>query len=150
MRAAKWTREVAKAMSSKYVLSPLETPWLKNWDLLCVLSLVFVCFVTPYEVVFLEMDLEGGALNYLRDPLFMVNRFVDSIFVVDMILQFFVAYQTGSALGGYTWVLHHPDIVKHCTLIPLANLTRARSKAHGARPARSSDPSFALSLALQI
>ena len=41
------------------------------------------------------------------------GRFLDTIFLVDMCLQFFVAYQRGNEYGGWTWVTDHNMIMQH-------------------------------------
>ena len=51
--------------------------------------LVFVALVTPVQVGLLDIDV---------GPLFLVNIFVDLIFVVDMVLQFFMMYRRNSGL----------------------------------------------------
>mmetsp|Transcript_125298 Transcript_125298/g.350873 ORF Transcript_125298/g.350873 Transcript_125298/m.350873 type:complete len:695 (+) Transcript_125298:126-2210(+) len=56
---------------------------MKWWDLLIVCCLVFVGIVTPYEVIFI------GPLKW-TNWLFMCNRFVDTVFVIDIVLQFFL------------------------------------------------------------
>ena len=41
-----------------------------------------------------------------------VNWSINAVFIVDMVLQFFMAYQESTKKGG-TWVTHRPKIVKH-------------------------------------
>jgi hypothetical protein len=60
------------------------------WDMTTSLALVFVALVTPLEVGFL--DTASSAL----DPLFLTNRLVDVVFVVDLVLQFFLVTPHGS------------------------------------------------------
>ena len=43
----------------------------------------------------------------------LANPTLDIIFGVDMVLQFFVAFQMGSTFGGYNWVTDHGTIIKH-------------------------------------
>ena len=54
-------------------------PFRSKWDAIIILALVYTALVTPVDTVFLQVD-----LNFL----FWVNRVVDSIFVVDIILNF--------------------------------------------------------------
>ena len=53
------------------------------------IALVYVAVVTPYEVAFLETS---------YNALFWINRFIDVLFAVDMVLQFFIAVPGGE--GG--------------------------------------------------
>jgi len=68
--------------SSKFIIDP-RIRWMRAWDILAALALVFTATVTPFEVSFLSGGLNG---------LFWVNRLIDTIFLIDMVLQFFLAY----------------------------------------------------------
>jgi potassium voltage-gated channel Eag-related subfamily H protein 7 len=72
---------------------------MKRWDAVMLLLLLFTATVTPYEVAFLETKLNN---------LFVVNRLVDCGFLLDMFIQFFLAY---SDLEGKT-VIDHKRIAK--------------------------------------
>ena len=50
---------------------PRSSPWMKNWDLLMAMLLLFTASVTPFEVAFLETE-----VNFL----FFLNRLVDLLF----------------------------------------------------------------------
>jgi potassium voltage-gated channel Eag-related subfamily H protein 7 len=65
------------------VLDP-RTPWMKQWDVVIALLLIYTAYVTPYEVAFLNTT----GVN----PLFVFNRFVDLCFISDMFRVFFTAY----------------------------------------------------------
>ena len=54
------------------------------WDINTILLLMFVSIITPYEVAFLETEI---------DFLFFVNRFVDLFFWIDMGIQFVLPYR---------------------------------------------------------
>ena len=60
-----------------------DNPNLQTWDLVILGALLFTASVTPYEVAFVPTNL---------DALFGVNRFVDVLFVIDMVLQFKLMY----------------------------------------------------------
>merc|ERR1719387_1212088 len=77
-------------------------PLLAYWDLLMLLLLGFVSFVTPFEVAFVD---ESGVAAF-----FAANLFIDACFGVDMILQFFLMYRDG---GSGHWVSRHSQIVRH-------------------------------------
>jgi hypothetical protein len=57
--------------------------YMTYWDLNTVVLLFYVSVVTPYEVAFLDSD-----LNFL----FFLNRLVDIFFVFDIVVQFFLPY----------------------------------------------------------
>lgn len=59
--------------------------WVQCWDIVLFLTLIFTAIITPFEVALLEMQ--------YWDWLFIVNRVVDLIFIVDMIKTFFTAYR---------------------------------------------------------
>ena len=62
-------------------------PWV---DLLMFAALIYTATFTPFEVSFLE-SLTGHMA--WANPRFLMNRVVDIIFVIDCILQFFIAYE---------------------------------------------------------
>ena len=53
------------------------------WDLVTSLALIFTAIFTPFEVGFLKASAS-------HEPLFIVNRVVDVIFILDMIISFFL------------------------------------------------------------
>ena len=52
---------------------PAQAPWLHNWDVLTMASLCFTAVMAPFEVAFLTTQL---------DTLFILNRFIDLVFIV--------------------------------------------------------------------
>ena len=60
--------------------------WLGAWDGISIIALLFTALFTPYEVAFLPS-------TPITDPLFAVNRCVDLVFALDMVVQFFLMYQ---------------------------------------------------------
>lgn len=54
---------------------------MRRWDVLVVVLLTYTATITPFEVAFLETKLNGW---------FVIARFVDICFVIDMVLQFFL------------------------------------------------------------
>ena len=75
-------KEESKIQQRKCVINP-NGDFCKNWDLLMVALLIFTAIVTPFEVGFLTPKFDG---------LYVVNRFVDSGFVADMFVNFFLGY----------------------------------------------------------
>ena len=64
-----------------YLLDPMADA-MKRWDALTALVLIFTAFATPFEVAFLRPS--------APDALFVINRLVDAVFLLDMIMQFFL------------------------------------------------------------
>ena len=56
---------------------------MKSWDTFMVLCLIFTAFVTPFEVGFLKTSF---------NLLFVLNRFIDTAFFLDMVRIFFTSY----------------------------------------------------------
>ena len=76
----------ADAWSNKapcYIIDPRTSTWIGKWDIFTSIALVFVAFVTPYEVALLEVSL---------DLLFFINRLVDVIFIIDLCFSFVTVY----------------------------------------------------------
>ena len=96
--------ENGRLKQSSYVIDPRKTPWLRAWDSLTGIALVYVALITPFEVGFAEANHVG---------LFVINRLVDVVFCVDIVLQFFLAYPAGGSGEAARWVLDHRQIVMH-------------------------------------
>ena len=81
-------------------------PW---WDTLSALALIFTCAVTPFEVAFLE------SAKSANEPLFIVNRVVDTIFACDILLQFnlMVEITSESMSHGNRWIVKPRSIAVH-------------------------------------
>jgi len=58
-------------------LIPVHHPYRGYWDVVIIVSLIFTATVTPFEVAFLPA---------VFSALFVINRFVDAIFLSDMVL----------------------------------------------------------------
>ena len=55
--------------------------FMKKWDVLMIVLILYVCMVTPFEIGFL-----GPASGLLL----VLNRLVDALFAVDMVVNFFL------------------------------------------------------------
>ena len=82
-----------------YIIQPASRV-MGCWDIATTIALVFTALVTPFEVAFLEAD---GV-----DALFVMNRIIDLVFILDMLLQFFIMFpiaskEPGEALGPSRW-----------------------------------------------
>ena len=109
------TKSIDKALkyqerSRRYVLHPEKNNLMGWWDLLTSLALVYTATLTPFETSFLQPVV--GPESW-RDGWFIANRVLDVIFLFDMVLQFFVAYQSGNAITGDAWVDDHARIINH-------------------------------------
>jgi potassium voltage-gated channel Eag-related subfamily H protein 7 len=75
---------------------------MRNWDLITIVALTFTATFTPYEVAVLETALDAA---------FVINRFIDAIFVWDMGMQFFLMYRSDGASSS--WVRNRAAIRRH-------------------------------------
>lgn len=90
-----------------YILRPVSS-FMSGWDLLTTLALLFTAAITPFEVAFLE---KAESTN---DGLFVANRLLDVIFVLDMTFQFFLMFRVGRDEGSGTyWEYRLPQIALH-------------------------------------
>jgi len=86
-----------------HIIDPRTSKIVPYWDGVGMSALIFTAIVTFVEVAFVTPP------GYV-DGLFIINRCVDVIFILDMILQFFLMYPTEpkSATETVRWV-HDPD-----------------------------------------
>jgi len=88
------TDVIRTALHPQHWLIDPHCDYMKYWDLVLSVALLFTGVVTPYEVIFV------GTVTW-DSWLFLVNRIVDMIFVKDMVMQFFLKVETGNtALTG--------------------------------------------------
>ena len=93
---------IRNATAGGWVIDPNHADWTAYWDLMMMALLTVVLFLTPYEVAFLAPSV---------GVLFAINRVLDLIFICDLVMQFFLAYQNGPEKGS-TWVKSLPMIRK--------------------------------------
>ena len=154
-----------KEQSPWYILRPVSG-FMTAWDLITAFALIFTAIVTPVEVAFFDPP------ESATDGLFIFNRFIDFIFIFDMLMQFFIMYRTGEDEGsGTNWEFRLRFIACHYfkgwfaldmlsiipsafDILPLASPDDARcgtpccrpatrANAHGSSfPGRSSPGSF--------
>ena len=84
-------------------ISP-QSKFLAYWDVATAFALLWTAFVTPFEVGFLSSGEEE-----FTSALFIINRTVDSVFICDMFMSFFLPYRTAPARGGM-WVYDNRKI----------------------------------------
>jgi potassium voltage-gated channel Eag-related subfamily H protein 7 len=85
-----------------WVIDP-NSPFMRKWDLVTIVALFFTATITPYEVALLTTQ-----LNFL----FVVNRLIDLVFTVDMVMQFFLIFRESTELGG-GWIRDRGRIRRH-------------------------------------
>ena len=83
----------------KYIISP-RAWYMRHWDVVMMVLLMFTSIVTPVEVAFLPTKLNA---------LFFINRCVDFLFVCDIVLNFFVAVP--NPVDGQL-IFHHGTIIR--------------------------------------
>jgi potassium voltage-gated channel Eag-related subfamily H protein 7 len=66
----------------QFLIMP-ETALMQKWDMVILSCLFFTATVTPYEVAFMDTEING---------MFFVNRLVDLCFLLDMFLNFILMY----------------------------------------------------------
>lgn len=95
------------------MIHPHTTKHFWVWDLITTTALLYTATLSPFEASFLPPKL--GSMAY-SDPWFAVNRALDVIFFLDMILNFFLAYENVDVQGGVLWVTDRRLIVRHYIL----------------------------------
>ena len=90
-------------------ISP-QSKFLSRWDLATAVAMLWTAFVTPFQIAFLE------PIEAPSSALFILNRLVDAIFLVDMTLTFFVPYRESPHRGGM-WTFDNKKIAKRCRLL---------------------------------
>ena len=116
-KATLWNKQTAafaefihqKQLRTRYVLVPGKTRFLVYWDVIASLALAYTAILTPFEASFLKATFGPMAL---KDPWFIANRVLDIIFCIDLILQFFIAYEALNDRGEFDFVNDHPKIVQ--------------------------------------
>mmetsp|Transcript_58288 Transcript_58288/g.103524 ORF Transcript_58288/g.103524 Transcript_58288/m.103524 type:complete len:902 (-) Transcript_58288:21-2726(-) len=88
--------------SRTYVLDPFSS-YMKGWDIVVVLCLVFTALVTPYEIAFMR---PGEAI-----VIQVLNRVVDVVFIKDMTMQFFMKVEKNTRQGKI-WVRERHKVAR--------------------------------------
>ncbi len=86
-----------------WLIDPRDNSRVFIWDMCVAMALVFTALVTPYEVAFL------GAPKGI-DALFILNRLLDVVFIIDVGVNFFLIQQVSDSHGD-RWVTDHGQIV---------------------------------------
>ena len=91
-------------LHEKGVINPQRSRVIPYWDATIFAALIFTALLTPFEVSLLKDSIPTSWV--------VANYVINSVFGVDMILQFFLAYQESPKKGG-RWVTRQSLIVKH-------------------------------------
>eukprot|EP00966_Prymnesium_polylepis_P228228 5282040-Prymnesium_polylepis.2 len=78
--------------TNRWLLNP-RAKAMQYWDFVTLGALFFTATVTPYEVCMMWADTKV-------DPLFIINYFVNSIFLIDMCFNFLLPYRASIKQGG--------------------------------------------------
>ena len=98
--------------NSKYLVDPRKSKFIGYWDSVTGLALVFTAIVTPWEVAF------AAPPTKFIESMFLFNRFIDSIFLADMVLQFMLIYHVpANGSEAARWEDNPRKIARHylCT-----------------------------------
>ena len=91
-------RRAKKMARAKHLIDPRTSKYIGYWDLVTGLALLFTALVTPWEVAF------APAPKSALESMFIVNRLVDCIFIVDMAFNFLLMYQVNeNSPEGAKW-----------------------------------------------
>jgi len=82
---AKMRKRARELKRSKYLIDPRTSKLMPNWDVVTSIALIFTAIMTPVEVGFMDIPADRWA-----DGLFITNRCVDIIFILDVLMQFFI------------------------------------------------------------
>ena len=90
-------------------IDPRRSKFIMIWDVVTTVALMFTATVTPVEVALMEPSL---------DTLFVINRLVDVVFALDIVLTFFTMYEVVSFSINKTglWVTNRWMIARHYLL----------------------------------
>ena len=73
-----------------WVIDPRDSKILSLWDVVTTTALIYTALLTPFEVGFLSA-------STTVDVWFVINRLLDVIFILDMMLQFCVVCESATS-----------------------------------------------------
>jgi len=76
-------------MGDRDTINPQRSTWIPIWDVVTFFATVLTAIVTPYEVGFVE-DAQ------CVDGLFLFNRIIDLLFMIDIVILFHLQYVDGT------------------------------------------------------
>ena len=89
---------------SCYIIDPASTS-MHVWGCVTALTLIFTAIVTPFEVGFLP------SAETPLDALFLINRLIDGIFVVDMVISSLLMYRRRRRTQTLMWEFRHSHVL---------------------------------------
>mmetsp|Transcript_9202 Transcript_9202/g.20782 ORF Transcript_9202/g.20782 Transcript_9202/m.20782 type:complete len:591 (-) Transcript_9202:813-2585(-) len=90
----------------KYTINPQGNKWCGYFDQVIAVALVWTALATPYELAFLGAD--SGKFN----AMFFIGQFVNLVFIIDLVLQFFLHFETITTMG-IVMEGNHEKIIKN-------------------------------------
>jgi hypothetical protein len=87
------------------VIDPRTNNFLIFWDIVTTIALLFTAFFTPIEVSFMEAAPVGW------NALFLLNRGVDIVFILDIYVQLRMAFKEEE--GGTRWITDRHRVAVH-------------------------------------
>lgn len=89
------------------------SPYMRAWDLSLLVALMYCAVVTPFEVAFLKSP--STAKEAFVSLMFWVDRFVDALFLKDMVMQFFLMVQVVDKHGNQRWLRNRKQLaLRYC------------------------------------
>lgn len=98
---------IRDALRAEHFLIDRHSQYMKVWDIVLLVALVFTTVVTPYEVSFTTA--RWGLL-------FWVSRTLDFIFIKDMCMQFFLKSEFKRKEGHGKIILRDPKLIRRAYL----------------------------------
>lgn len=102
MRTMIKAQQALERRAARGLLNPSNSLFLKVWDVLTTSALVYTAFVTPFEIGFFPSDSPSWTMSDKEWAWFYVNRIIDIIFLLDMILQFFTMIPVPNPKDNFT------------------------------------------------
>ena len=78
-------REQQANVRKWFLIDPRTSNIMRNWDMVTSVALVFTAIFTPVEVGFMQIPEDRWS-----DGLFLANRLIDCVFLIDMAMQFMI------------------------------------------------------------
>ena len=88
-----------------YLIDPRTSTLLAKWDAITAGALITTALFTPFEIAFL------GAPTSYTGIIFLLNRVIDLLFLIDMVLQFFLLLSVSDRYGD-RWITDHAELVR--------------------------------------
>ena len=91
--------DIRGRLKRRRLVDPRTSRLLGWWDATTSIALLYTALITPPEVALLD------SARFGYEPMFVINRVIDVIFIADMILQFRLMVETSSvASSGTIWL----------------------------------------------